>query len=89
MEHDGDVMAELVADHREVGELFARFDQAPRAARTANGLWTLWRSSWCGTPLPSVLELTGTEGVFRVFPNLADALVEPWLISLQPPRSRL
>ncbi|MGW3009185.1 STAS domain-containing protein [Streptomyces sp. NPDC001219] len=36
-----------------------------------------------------VLELTGTEGVFRVFPSLADALVEPWLISLQPPRSRL
>ncbi|MGX1762525.1 hemerythrin domain-containing protein [Streptomyces lydicus] len=29
MEHDGDVIAELIADHREVEELFARFDQAP------------------------------------------------------------
>ncbi|MGW3009193.1 hemerythrin domain-containing protein [Streptomyces sp. NPDC001219] len=29
MEHDGDVVAELIADHREVEELFARFDQAP------------------------------------------------------------
>ncbi|MGW2919320.1 STAS domain-containing protein [Streptomyces angustmyceticus] len=32
-----------------------------------------------------VLALTWTEGVFRVFPSLADALVEPWLISLHPP----
>ncbi|MFE3881815.1 hemerythrin domain-containing protein [Streptomyces lydicus] len=29
MEHDGDAIAELIADHREVEELFARFDQAP------------------------------------------------------------
>ncbi|MEU6331833.1 hemerythrin domain-containing protein [Streptomyces sp. NPDC047049] len=29
MEHDGDVIAELTADHREVEEYFARFDQAP------------------------------------------------------------
>ncbi|MGW2919307.1 hemerythrin domain-containing protein [Streptomyces angustmyceticus] len=29
MEQDEDVIAELIADHRELGELFARFDQTP------------------------------------------------------------
>ncbi|MER0484718.1 hemerythrin domain-containing protein [Streptomyces sp. Edi2] len=29
MGHSGDVVAELIADHREVAELFTRFDQAP------------------------------------------------------------
>ncbi|GGN44888.1 hypothetical protein GCM10012285_27980 [Streptomyces kronopolitis] len=41
---------------------------------------------WLAGPLAPnpqrVLTLTGTTQVFRVFPSLADALIEPWLNGL-------